>query len=954
MSEAQRERLVLQILGEALGLTEGAREAFLDRACGTDGELRQELEELLAEHLAGDDGFLEVPAVFVGGELQAKTLTQSQPTTRAPTAPTRPERLGPYRVVGELGRGGMGCVYLGEQEKPIRRRVALKVIDAIHDDHGARRFAAECQAQAHLSHPNVASLYEVGATEGDQPFVAMELIEGSAITDWCDQHQVSLRQRIELFFGVCAGVRHAHEKGILHRDIKPSNVLVTEVDGQPMAKVIDFGIARALDEPLLADSPRLTREHQIVGSPAFMSPEMVFGERDVDTRSDVYALGIVLYELLAGILPFDLREQSLAVLLGSLAKGTLPAPSQRFAELEPEQREDIARRRKLSESKLRQRLSGDLDAIIKQAIAYDREQRYSSPADLAADLERHLAIQPVTARPPALPYLLGRYLRRRAGSVSALAALILAMAAGIVVSTREARRANREAELAMLAAQRSGREARRARLAQAEGQEVLRFVVDLFEVADPERDPQAPVDVRQLLETGAERLRHELVDQPLARARLLHTISDIYTKLARFEQAEDLAVEALELREAELAADHSDLLASVNQLGIIYRHLDRLDEAEILLRRVLDAQQGASLPQPLRVAKALNNLGNLLWRQRRFDEAEALHRQALKIREREPGPVNQDLGQSLNNLGIMLKDLQRYEEAVPYLQRADEIFSLILGTEHPVRAAGLNNLGMVEHQLGLWQASETHLRQAAASWQASYGEQHPRTINARINLGRLWLDMGREAQASKLLSDVLRIQESTDAPERRIASTSRSLGIALGRLGDFESAETALQHALSIYRETRGEDASITLRSRSDLAWLAWCEGRFSEAEAEHRRILEIRERIHGSEDVRVASSLHSVALALLSQGQDEEAEPLLRRALYIREAARGMGDRTVGKTLLELGELVRRTGRQQEARRLLSRAVDIYQRVLPPDHRELQRAIEALDSLSLSSLTSP
>ncbi|MEM7354685.1 MAG: serine/threonine-protein kinase, partial [Acidobacteriota bacterium] len=567
MSPAHRARLVVQLLDEALELGEGTRQQFLDRACGNDKELRQELEALLAEETAGDGSFLEVPAAVAAGKVSPSAPTQTLPSGSGPSgsgpsgsgasgsqpgSPSQPEQLGPYRIVERLGRGGMGTVYLGEQEQPIRRRVALKVIDSIHDDLRARRFAAECQALAHLSHPNVASLYEVGASDDGQTFVAMELVEGNTITAWCDRHELRLRQRMELFLGVCAGVRHAHEKGILHRDLKPSNVLVTEVDGRPTAKVIDFGIARALDEPLLADTPQLTREHQIIGSPAFMSPEMVFGSRDVDTRSDVYALGIVLYEMLAGALPFDPKKQSLASLLGSVTRGSPPIPSLRFADLELEQRQAIAKGRQLSEDKLRRRLVGDLDAIVSKAIAFDREKRYSSPADLAADLERHLQIQPVVARPAAFSYVLGRYLRRRAGFVGALTALILAMAAGVIVSTHEARRANREAERALLAAERSGRDARRARLAQAEGQEVLQFVVDLFEVADPERNPNAPVDVRQLLDRGAERLRHELADQPLARARLLHTISDIYTKLARFEQAEDVANEGLALREAEL------------------------------------------------------------------------------------------------------------------------------------------------------------------------------------------------------------------------------------------------------------------------------------------------------------------------------------------------------------------------------------------------------------------
>ena len=925
-TEADRERLVIELLSKALELDDDDRRSFLDRKCGADEELREELEALLAEESEIEDSFLEVPPAAGLADGQIGVNSEDSPTLDMPSAflpRPRPERLGPYRVVDTLGQGGMGTVYLGQQEQPVRRRVALKVIDAIHDSRQVRRFAIECQALAHLNHPNVASLYEVGVTEDDQPFVAMELVEGDAITAWCDQHKLRLRQRIELFFGVCAGVRHAHEKGILHRDLKPSNVLVTEVDGRPTAKVIDFGIARALDGPLLAEGARASLDHQIVGSPAYMSPEAAAGQRDVDTRSDVYSLGLLLYELLAGVLPFDLEGQSLATVLQRLARDDLSALGKRFSDLEPEHRQRIAERRMLRAERLQHRLRGDLGAIVSQATARDREQRYSSPADLAADLERHLANQPVAARPPSFSYLLGRTLRRRMGVVSAVSALILVLAAGIVASTREARRANLEA--------------RQAR-------EVSRFLVDLFEIADPERSPEEPVDVRELLDRGAERLRHELVDQPLARARLLHTICEIYTKMALFEQAEALALEALELRQAELPAQHPDLLDSVNQLGVVYRRQNRFDDAEPLLRRVLAARESAAVPDSLAIAQALNNLGNLLWSQRRSEEAAVLHRRALEIRERELGPDDRNLGESLNNLGVMLRDLKRYEEAEPYLRRADEIFVNTLGVQHPRRAAGLNNLGIIEHKLWRWQESEAHLREAAAIWQATYGEQHPRTLMARFNLAVLLLDAGREAESAQLLRDVLRIQEELESSaDRTIASTLRNLGIALGRLGDFEPAEAAFQRALAIYTTARGEEHSSAVQMRSQLAWLAWRRGRFAEAEAGHRNVLEIRKRLLEPKDPKIGSTLHELGVTIADQGRHEEAELLLRRALTIREAAFGASSRIVGSTLLELGELTRRTGPPDEAQRWLHRALDIYRETLPPDHRELRRATEAL-----------
>ncbi len=944
-SEVERERRIVELLSRAVEL-EGAdrRRRFLDRACAGDSELREELEAMLEEEPAVAEGFLETPALLglEDRETLAGSLAPPAPAASAPVALPVPDRFGPYRVLSTLGRGGMGTVYLAEQEKPVRRRVALKVLDAVHDRQRLKRFAAEGQALARLNHPNVASLYEVGTTGDGRPFVAMEPVDGVIITDWCDQRRLPLNARIELFLDVCAGVRHAHEKGILHRDLKPANVLVTEVDGRATAKVIDFGIARALGEPLLADSDSqsMTLENQLVGSPVYMCPEIAAGEREVDTRSDVYGLGLLLYQLLIGVLPFETREVNLMVILGRIAKGDLPAPSVRWTELEKVRRRELADLRTTHAGAVARRLGGDLDAITTRAIARDPQDRYGSPVELAADLRHHLDLEPVSARASSTVYVAGRFVRRRSGLVLAVGALILALSVGFVARTREARRANLEAD-------RANQETERAREAQAEAQRVSRFLVDLFEVADPERGRDEPSDVHQLLDRGAERLQDELGDQPLARALFLHTIGEIYTKMALFEPAAQLLGEALAIREAELPPAHPDVLESVNQLGVVYRRQKRLDEAEPLLRRVLEARETAPEPDPVAIALALNNLGNLYWSQERFEEAEAVHRLALAIRERELEPGHPDLAETLNNLGALFQTQERFAEAQPVLRRAAEIYDATLGTDHPRYAATLFNLSLIQNELGQWQEAETHCRKAAAVWEAAYGAGHPRTLRARSNLARLLRRHGLYQESAQVYRDTLRAREQAlGSEDPGVPSLLSGLGIAQTELGDFAAAETDLRRALGMYLESRGEDHRSTLYARSNLAWLTWRRGDFAEAEAAHRRLLEMRRRVQGPEHSATATTLHNLALAIADQGRNSEAEPLLRRALQIREASLGEDSYRVADTLYQLGRLERRTGRTGEARRLLDRALEIQRLRLPPDHPDLRRTEDSLAAL--------
>ncbi len=936
----EHERRIVDLLSRALELDGADRGRFLDHSCAGDRALRDELESMLEEESEVPDGFLESPAVADLDEEQLfendQGLPFGAPFSSRHSGGGHIERFGPYRVLSILGQGGMGTVYLAEQREPVRRRVALKILDAVHDRRRLKRFAAEGQALARLAHPNIASLYEVGATAEGHPFVAMELVEGVAITAWCDQRRLSLDDRIELFFDVCAGVRHAHEKGVLHRDLKPANVLVTEVDGKATAKVIDFGIARALGEPLLTDvdTQPMTLENQIIGSPIYMCPEVAGGKRDVDTRSDVYALGLLLYELLIGVLPFD-TQVNLVELLRRIAKGDLPVPSARFAELEVERRKQLADLRSSTASGLSRRLHGDLDAIAEKTVTREPEERYDSPAALATDLRRHLDVEPVGARPPSFFYLFGRSLRRRSGMVLAVGSLILALAVGFVARTREARRANLEVQ--------------RAEEALAEAQRVSRFLVDLFEIADPERDPGEPLDVRQLLDRGAEKLQDELRDQPLARARFLHTIGEIYTKMALFEPAERLVAEALEIRETELSPDHPEVLESVNQLGVVYRRQNRLDDAEPLLRRVLAAREAVADPDQVAIALALNNLGNLLWSRSQYQDAEAVHRRALAIRERELTPDHPDLATTLNNLGAQLQGQGRYAEAHPILRRAAEIFAAALGADHPRYAAALFNLAMMDAEVGQWGAAEDHCRKAAALWEAAYGVGHPRTLSARSRLGSLLRKQGRYQESVGVYSATRRVwEEALGADDPGIHGLLTGLAIAEGFLGELDSAEADLRKVLELNLKAHGEDHRSTIGARSNLAWLTWRRGRYAEAEAAHRRVLEIKRRIHGSEHRSTASTLHLLALAVADQGRDYEAEPLLRQALEIREATRGKDHLEVADTLYHLGRLVHRAGRLDEARALFERALRIRRRRLPADHPDLEGTVAALASLQL------
>ncbi|MEM8933074.1 MAG: serine/threonine-protein kinase, partial [Acidobacteriota bacterium] len=705
------------IITEALDLEGDARQSYLDRACGDDSALRDEVDALL--DIASDrftEDFLATPA--------AEVLLDTADDSAEP-----PRRLGDFELLDRLGEGGMGAVYLAQQHHP-RRRVAIKLLRGERRSaHLRRRFMGEWQALARLNHPHIAALFEVGAgPDGAFPFVAMEWVDGPPITTRCDAERLAIEARLRIFVDVCAGVGHAHEKGILHCDLKPSNILLARLEGRHVPKVVDFGIARALDGPLF-ESSDATRE-LVLGSPPYISPEVAAGgdPRQIDVRTDVHALGLVLYELLSGVLPFELDGLSLLATFRRISERDAPTPGERFTQLDQETREAIAAARSTTPRRLQSLLRGDLGEIVRRATARDPQQRYGSPAALAADIERYLDRRPIEARRPTTFYVARRFARRHAPLVAAVGLVVLALAGGLVARSMDAARAHR---------------------ALAESEQIRLFLLDLFEQADPERAAGSALTVDELLRQGTERLRTDLHDLPLVRAELLQTIGTVSTKLDHLAAAEEAIREALSIRRRLLPADHPDLLVSQNELGVILRRLGRLDEAEVLLAATLDARLRDPDVDFESLGRAHSNLANVHFSQQRYAEAETGHREALRLRTlaRQAADTSETRSNeaiSASNLGVMLRMQHKHREARAPLERAVAIFR----EENPtLLGSAVNNLGLVEQYLPTWRRAEGLYREATAVLEHALGPSHSRSLRSRRNLILALVDQFRFDEA---------------------------------------------------------------------------------------------------------------------------------------------------------------------------------------------------------------
>ena len=799
-----------------------------------------------------------------------------------------PEQIGPYRLLKILGEGGMGTVYLAEQTEPLRRQVALKLMRPSQvDPRTVHRFEAERQALARMNHPNVAQVYEAGDTELGQPYIAMEYVPGPPITEYCDQHRLTVHQRLDLFAAVCDGIQHAHQKGIIHRDIKPGNILVTEAageSGRPVPKVIDFGIAKGMEEPLTGAGPSLTGD-RVLGTPVYLSPEafeVSAQGADLDTRSDVYSLGVLLYELLVGELPYGSKKESFLIAMRQIASEEPPAPSARFAGLEPAAQEARAQERRSPAPALGRTLRGDLDWIVLKAIAKQRSERYVSAAELAGDLGRYRRSEPVKAGPPSRLYHTAKFIRRHLPWVAAAVLLAVALLAGIAARTVEAARANREAA-------RAEREAEAARRYGQEADGVVRFLVELFDVSDLGTSPGGAVTARELLELGAAKVRREYRSQPLAEARLTDTMGVIYRKLGLYDEAEPFLTGSLETRRQLLGEGHVDVAESLGNLATLYWQQGRYAEAEPLARRALEIREQALGGEHPDVATSLDDLALIYRRMARYGDAEPLFQRALEIRERVLGSEHRDVAVTLNGLAILYWNQGRYGDAEPRFQRALRIWEKTLGPDHLEVAATVNNLAGVYRDQGRFADAEPLYQRALEIRRQTLEDSHPAVGYSLSNLALLYRRQGRYPDAEPLYLRALEIWEASLGPEHpEVAFLLNNLALLYHELDRHPKAEPLARRALAINEKNLGPDHPSVASSLNIVAIVTTGLGRPGDAEPLHRQALDIYERVLGPHHQRVAWPLHGLANLCRDQGRRSEAETFYRRALEIRERALG------------------------------------------------------------------
>jgi non-specific serine/threonine protein kinase/serine/threonine-protein kinase len=685
--------------------------------------------------------------------------------------------VGSYRLLQRLGEGGMGDVWLAQQVHPVQRQVAIKVVKAGMDSaRVVARFEAERQALALMDHPAIAKVFDAGTTPEGRPYFAMEYVRGESITTYCDRQRLSIRERLELFIQLCDGVQHAHQKGIIHRDLKPSNVLVTITDDHPVPRIIDFGIAKAVAQPLTEHS-LFTELGTFIGTPEYMSPEQAeMTPLDVDTRSDVYSLGLLLYELLVGTLPFDrqaLRQAGLDEMRRTIRETDAPRPSTRVTRPGP-QTDETAAHRRTQPHRLAGLLRGDLDWITMKALEKDRTRRYATANALAMDLRRHLANEPVLAGPPSATYRTGKFVRRHRVGVAAVASLVILLAAFAAAMTVQVGRTARERD-------RANQEAATAR-------QVSDFLVGLFQMSDPNEARGKTLTAREVLATGALQLERGLHDQPQVRARLQATIGAVYTGLGLYSDAEPLLKQALETQKHVVGADNRETLATVNALADVYWYQKKLEEAEPLYRDLVQRRTRTLGENHADTLKANFDLASAYLGQGRLAEFERLGRDTLARQRRVLGAAHPDTVSSLNNLQHFYYRQRRYAEAEPIAVEVLDATRRHVGDDHPDTFRSLHNLATIYQALGRYAEAEPLYLKAVEGKRRVLGDEHPDTCSTLSRLASMYMKQlrYREAESAALAAYQGYVKRLGDnhTSSREVVEQIATLYAAMGRPND--------------------------------------------------------------------------------------------------------------------------------------------------------------------------
>jgi len=832
------------IFAAALALPPEERAACLDQACGGDAGLRQRVETLLNAHAAG--AFLEEPAAPVASH----TLQIFPPVSERPG-----DRIGRYKLLQQIGEGGCGVVYMAEQDEPVQRRVALKVIKLGMDTRQViARFEAERQALALMDHPNIAKVLDGGATETGRPYFVMELVRGIKITEFCDRNNLPTRERLELFMQVCRAIQHAHQKGIIHRDIKPSNILVTINDGVPVPKVIDFGIAKAT-QGRLTDKTLFTAFEQFIGTPAYMSPEQaVMTSLDIDTRSDIYSLGVLLYELLTGKTPFDskeLLEAGLDAMRRTILEKEPERPSTKLSTMVEGELTTTAKRRHTDAPKLISDVRGDLDWIVMKCLEKDRARRYETANGLASDLQRHLDQEPVNACPPSNLYRFQKLVRRNKLAFAAAAAVAASLLIGLGLSTWmffQERAAKQEQARLRLQAE---AQEQKAQTEAAKSAQVSKFLKDMLEGVGPGvaagRDTTL---LGEILDKTAERVAKDLKDQPLVQAELWSTVGRTYHGVGRHADAGRVFQNALEARRRVLGNEHADVATSLLQLADEVSERGDHAQSEAMVREAFKLRKKLLGPENVDIADSMCQLGIILQVEGKLDESEPLLLEALAMRQRLLGKEHPDVATSFHTVGNMLRNRGKLPEAEAAFRQALDMRRRLLGKEFPGSSSTLASLAGVLANEGKAAEAEALFREAVELYSNVFGEEHELTMRSMGSFANLLEFEGKHGEAELLYQEYIKrtgklsaqaaagnfddwvnanrfsgwiLATSTNPnlrdgqraiafAERAVAATDRkrpnclsALAAAYAEAGQFEKAVSAQKEAMLLVRSERAK-----------------------------------------------------------------------------------------------------------------------------------------------------
>ena len=777
MSSERWER-TKQMLEAALRLAPESRSAFLETECGLDHELRVEVESLIASYEKAGSQFLKEAAPKVL-DLTAFDNPRSM-------------EIGNYRLVEEIGHGGMGQVWLAEQTAPVRRQVALKLIrGGMYDGEILKRFEMERQSLAIMDHPSIAKVFDAGVTPAGQPYFVMEYVPGVPITEYCDQKRLKIRERLELFIKVCEGVQHAHQKAILHRDLKPANILVQEVDGKPLPRIIDFGLAKATSTRLTGESLH-TQAGGFVGTPGYMSPEQCDpAAPEVDTSSDAYSLGVVLYVLLTGCQPFQPgagKEQTIDELLRRVREDEPPPPSAKVLEDEPTSA-IRAETRNAEPQQLANLLRGDLDWITMKALEKDRRRRYGTALELAVDVQRCLNHEPVLARPASVSYRVQKYARRHRVGVAVAAGLALVLAVFAAMQTIELRRITRERD----------RETR-----------ITEFMTKMFKVADPTEARGNSITAREILDKASKEIDSGLEKDPEVQAHMMYVMAGVYNSLGLFSPARTLARRAVEIQRRVLGAANPETLRSASLLGIELSEEENNSEAETLERETLAVQRRVIGLEGSDTLRTMSWLAIILRRQARFAEAEKLYREVLEIQRRVPGTEHPDTLFTMTDLAWALyTDAQAGEstdptakakagEAEKLAREALTIQKRVLGADHPDVLTTLVCLAAILQSEGSRAEAEQIELETIEVSRRVLGPEHVDTLVAMNNLAVALGEDGSYAEAEKLYLETRVIQVRVLGPHHPdTALSTYNLGCLAAVQGHREQAFSLLDEAVS-------------------------------------------------------------------------------------------------------------------------------------------------------------